>query len=63
MKYSVTIEETFAQDVIVEAGSVDEAVEIAKRKYLNEEIILEPGERLCTAFFCDDGEKTATIVC
>lgn len=43
-RYTITIEETVAQDFEVEAETVEKALEIAKEKYNNAEFVLEPGE-------------------
>ncbi len=45
MKYTITIEETVAKNFEVEAGSTEEAYEIAEQNYRSGEFILDPGER------------------
>lgn len=40
-KYVVTIEETISQDFDVEANSLEEALEIARKKYYDGEFIVE----------------------
>lgn len=43
-KIIVTIEELIAQDFVVTANSMEEAIEIAKEKYKAGEFVLLPGE-------------------
>jgi len=43
-RYVVSIEELVSQDFEIDAPSVEEAKRIAKEKYNNCEIVLEPGE-------------------
>jgi hypothetical protein len=43
MKVFITIEEMVSNTFEIEENSVDEAVEIAKRKYNTGEFVLEPG--------------------
>lgn len=40
-KYVVTIEETISQDFDIEANSLEEALEIARKKYRSCEFIVE----------------------
>lgn len=44
MKYTITIEETVAKDVEVEANGAEEAYETAEQKYKSGEFVLDPGE-------------------
>ena len=44
MNYKVTIEETIVQDFEVEANSREEAYEIARKKYRDNEFVLESSE-------------------
>lgn len=39
-KYKITITETLKKELEIEAGSKDEAMDLVKEKYKNEEIIL-----------------------
>jgi hypothetical protein len=43
MKVFITIEETVSNTFEIEENSMDEAVEVAKRKYKTGEFVLEPG--------------------
>ena len=47
MKYFVNIEETINGVFEVEANSKEEAFEIAKQKYHNNEFVNEPGDLTC----------------
>lgn len=49
MKILVNIEEVVGETFEIEAGSVEEALEIAREKYDNGEIVLEPGELISTS--------------
>lgn len=40
-KYVVTIEETISQDFDIEANSLEEALEIARKKYCDGEFVVE----------------------
>lgn len=44
MKFTIAIEETIAGKFKVEANDVDEALEMAEKKYKNGEFVLCPGE-------------------
>lgn len=44
MKYTITIEETVAKDLEIEANSANEAYETAEQKYKSSEFVLDPGE-------------------
>ena len=44
MKYTITIEETVAEDFEIEADSAEEAYETAEQKYESGEFVLGPGE-------------------
>lgn len=45
--FVVTIEETISQDFDVEANSLEEAFEIARKKYRDGEIVVEPETPIC----------------
>lgn len=55
MKFTVSIEETIVQDFEIEAESLDEAMEIAEKKYKAGEIVLEPGEPQFRQMSANDG--------
>lgn len=40
-KYEITITETLERKVLIKANSYDEALDIVKEKYNNEEIVLD----------------------
>lgn len=42
-KYSIIIEETISENFEIEAEDIDEALKVAKQKYKNGEIVLNPG--------------------
>jgi hypothetical protein len=52
MKFFITIEETISETFEVEENSVDEAVEIAKRKYNSGEFIVESGNVINRMIHC-----------
>ncbi len=43
-KFTITIEETIAQNFEIVAETAEEAMKIAEEKYHNLEMVLEPGE-------------------
>jgi len=43
MKWKVTIEETVAEEFVVDATTIEEAETIAREKYKKGEFVLEPG--------------------
>lgn len=57
MKILVNIQEVVSETFEIEANSVEEALEIAREKYDNGEIVLEPGELISTSASAYD-EKT-----
>ncbi len=48
--YNIEIEETLQRVVKIEASSLDEAIDIAKEKYRNEEYILDENDIKGTEF-------------
>lgn len=56
MKILVNIEEVISETFEIEANSVEEALEIAREKYDNGEIVLEPGELISTSASAYDEE-------
>lgn len=44
MKYTITIEETVARDLEVEADSAEEAYGTTEQRYKSGEFVLDPGE-------------------
>ena len=57
--FEVLVEETTSGSFIVEAASVGEAMEAARRAYCSVELVLEPGELMC-AQLCVAGENDAS---
>ena len=49
MKILVNIQEVVSETFEIESNSVEEALEIAREKYDNGEIVLEPGELISTS--------------
>ena len=63
-KYIITIEELVSQDFEVEASSLKEAWQIARKKYTDCEFVLEPGcleETTINAIDIDTDEQTGFI--
>lgn len=56
MKFLVNIEEVVTETFEIEANSVEEALEIAREKYDNGEMVLEPGELIETRASAYDEE-------
>lgn len=50
MTYKICITETLSRVVEIEASSSDEAYDICKEMYRNEEIVLDSNDYLCTDF-------------
>lgn len=50
MKFDVRIEETLATNLIVEANSEEEAIDIVKKQYYSEEIVLDSSDFIETVF-------------
>ena len=49
-KYSIIIEETISENFEIEAEDIDEALKVAKQKYKNGEIVLNPGNLILSKF-------------
>lgn len=60
MKYTITIEETCTKDFEIEAGNVEEAYNLAVRKYKAGELVLEPGECQFKQIFITGSNEEAT---
>ena len=56
-KFEVTIEETATETFLIEAQNKDEAMRVAKTKYENGEIVLEPGHLLAKQMAVHDIEE------
>lgn len=50
MEYKIEIIETLSHTETIEAGSLDEAMDIVKEKYHNEEIVLNENNYVDTEF-------------
>ena len=57
MKYNVKISEVLSNTVTVEANSTEEALELAKKKYLDCEVILMSDNFELTEFIVEDTEN------
>ena len=56
-KIKVTIEEHIVQAFEIEADNIDEAMEIAEKKYKNGVIVLESGEVQAKLMMAEDPEN------
>lgn len=56
MKILVNIQEVVSETFEIEADSMEEALEIAREKYDDGEIVLEPGELISTSASAYDEE-------
>lgn len=55
-KFKITVEETLAREIIVEAMTAAEAVRMVKQMYRNEEIVLTGDDCIDTEFLVEDKE-------
>lgn len=55
--FKVTIEERITQDFVILADSLDEAMEIAREKYKNDELVVENATLQATLMAGYDPEK------
>lgn len=62
-KYVITIEELISQNFVVEANDAEEAMEIAEKKYNNNEFILESGNLVTKQMAITEPENEATEWC
>lgn len=53
-KFRVTIEEMVSQDFEIEAETMEEAMRIAEERYHSGDIVLEPGNLVCTQIMSED---------
>lgn len=58
--FKITIEEHVSGTFEVEANDIEEAMEIAEKKYNEGEFVLEPGELTAKLMMADDGEDDCT---
>lgn len=62
--FKITIEETISDTFTVEAETIEEAMEIAEKKYLEGEFLIHPQTPTCKQMMaeCDeDGEVTEWV--
>lgn len=62
-KYIITIEELISQNFVVEASNAEEAMEIAEKKYKNNEFVLELGNLVAKQMAITEPENEATEWC
>lgn len=60
MIYSITIEETISQEFKIDASSMEEAMNIAEKKYNSGEFILAPGALVAKQMYAENESGTET---
>ena len=55
-KFTITIEEMVSEDFVIEAETMEEAMEIAEECYHSGEIMLQPGNLVCKQMMGMDNE-------
>ena len=53
-KFKITVEETLAREVFVEANSLHEAINLVKKQYRDEEIVLTADDIIDVDFLAED---------
>lgn len=60
MQYTIVFEETLSKEFSIEAENAEAALEVAREKYSNGEIVLEPGELTQTLMSVTSPENEVT---
>lgn len=62
-KFKITIEEIVSQEFEIEAGSLEEAMELAEEQYNDGKLVLEPGNLVSKQMMGEDEDGYCTEWC